>query len=191
MDIIIVLPFFCRLPFARYQDAADGAHEQQDAERLERQQVFVLVRPHEGLPDRLHIGLVVAQHRGIAPVEETVLQRHPGGDEQSGEGRDGTGKHPAPVVRFGPVAFGTRQQDGENEEDENTARIDRKLHDRQKVVIQHEIKPCGAYQHEKQIGRRTEYLARGDRQHRRYDYRRGQQIENDYVSYPFHDLFRF
>lgn len=170
------------LAFTGDQYGAYGARQQQDTQRLERKQVFVLASTDKRLAYFFHIYLPVPHQSGILAIEEMVLHRNPSRDGDTCHSRNYPGHHPAPVVRIRPVSFGTREQYSEYEQNENAAGIYRKLHHRKEMVVEQQVKARRTDQHDQQVGRRPEHPARCDGKDRHANDHRREAIKNYGVS---------
>jgi len=120
---------------ARNQDAADDAGQQQDADHLERQDVAVLFAAHQRVADRPHGQLAVFEVRR----REVVPERDIEADAQPGQRRRQSGEELVALQAFGLVALARREQDREDVEHRDAARVDEQLHGSEERVVELEI----------------------------------------------------
>ena len=180
MCIIVVL----FLAFACDEDSADYAGQQQDADDLERQHVAVFSAAHQRVADGPHVQFAVLEMRG----QEVVAERYPEADAQAGQRGAQPHEELVALQVLGLVALARRQEDREDVEHRDAARVDEQLHGSEERVVELEIDARRAEEHEQQVGRRTQDTPRRDGQHGAHRRKERQRGEDDRFECYLHDL---
>ena len=149
-------------------DAADYTCQEQDAYRLERQQILESVGADESMPDGFHIDC----HARLDAFRQryAVDQGHEEDREQEEHRTRRRHQHAkraaVGVEERSLVVRSAREQNREDEQDHDASRIDRYLHGAEELISELEIEYRGSDQYEEQVSGRAKNLAARHRHHR-------------------------